>query len=313
MKERNIFPKEVSDTLKGMLAIVILFSHLHYATEIPFLVFFNKIGTTAVALFFFISGFGLMSSFRKKGKAYLGTIPLLRTWKVFLPMLVVTLLYFLLLYLDGQKIEGNIFARLLWQGITPLPNAWFVFVLMYSYYAFFFAFRWSRTPVEGIIFCGAGLLCFVWWAIEHDYERAWWVCSFAFLAGVVYAQYGTNIRSVTRKWYVSLSLLLSVFVIYIFRERFEWLLILPHCILPLLVVVWLKVGSGTQRAFAWLAEHSYEIYLLHGVAIVLLRGNTIYISSDYIFAASVLLTTLFASRLLHALLTAKPKKVNIVP
>lgn len=65
--DENLFPKELSHVLKGILATIIVGSHLHYVTDIGIWNVFNKFGTSVVAMFFFISGYGLMTSLNKMG------------------------------------------------------------------------------------------------------------------------------------------------------------------------------------------------------------------------------------------------------
>lgn len=62
-----LFPKEHTFWLKGILAMMIVCSHLSYATDILAFSLLNKVGTTVVALFLFISGYGLMYSFMNTG------------------------------------------------------------------------------------------------------------------------------------------------------------------------------------------------------------------------------------------------------
>ena len=65
-EERELFLR--LNNLRGILALVVLFSHIWGYTGIRILVPFNKIVTIAVAFFFFLSGYGMMrSSARKPG------------------------------------------------------------------------------------------------------------------------------------------------------------------------------------------------------------------------------------------------------
>lgn len=61
---KDLFPKELSHVLKGILAVIIVGSHLHYVTEMTLWSIFNKLGTSVVAMFFFISGYGMMTSIK---------------------------------------------------------------------------------------------------------------------------------------------------------------------------------------------------------------------------------------------------------
>lgn len=68
---QRTFPKPVSDSLRGVMQLVIVCSHLYFAMEHPPLPFVlcNKLGTTVIALFLFMSGYGLAVSLKSKGEA----------------------------------------------------------------------------------------------------------------------------------------------------------------------------------------------------------------------------------------------------
>lgn len=294
-----LFPKEHTFWLKGILAMMIVCSHLSYATDILAFSLLNKVGTTVVALFLFISGYGLMYSFMSSGTHFLSKMPQ-RIWNIFLPMLVATLVYFLWCYLDGKAIETSILNSLLYEGKTPLPNAWFIFVLLYNYILFGLLFRYSSSRSYAILGIGVGNLLFVLWAIAHTYERAWWACAFSLLTGMLYAYRGEIWFTMLRRKWITFCLCAIVMLCYAFRAHCEYLIIIAHCILPLLIVVWLRFFVlPTGKVLNFLSIYSYEIYLVHGIFISLLRGNTLFIASDYLYSILVISCSCIAAYLLQ--------------
>ena len=68
----------------------------------------------------------------------------------------------------------------------------------------------------------------------------------------------------------------------------EFVLSVAYVLIPLLVIVlinYLKFRKNLLLSF--FGDISYEIYLCQGVCFVLLRGHTIYIASDYVYAFMV--------------------------
>ena len=56
--------KESSNCMKGMAALLIVFSHAHfYSTDLGLLKLFKPFGFIGVSLFFFYSGYGVMCQY----------------------------------------------------------------------------------------------------------------------------------------------------------------------------------------------------------------------------------------------------------
>lgn len=69
--ELFIFDKSKTVLLKAILPMLILLHHLSAVTAWACLKPFGVVGIAVVSLFFFISGYGLLASFQKKGILYL--------------------------------------------------------------------------------------------------------------------------------------------------------------------------------------------------------------------------------------------------
>lgn len=289
------FSKEISHSLKGLLAIVIVCSHLHYATDIFFFTIANKLGTSAVAMFIFISGYGLSFSFKEKGPLYLNGFFRKRMWVVFKPMFIITLLFIGLNYLDKGVLPLNLFKNLFLGGITPLPNSWFVFFLLLFYLFFYVPFRFCKTYFSRILLLSAFSCAYVLLCMTMHFERAWWITTAAFVSGVVYAYKKEELLSFFRRKTVFASVcFLIIVVIY---SKVVVLLLFPYLFIPILIITILSYTGfpANNKILIFLGNISYEIYLLHGVFIVLLRGKHIYIHSDYVYAVAVFVATILGS------------------
>ena len=64
MDEKELFIR--MNNLRGYFAIVVLLSHIWGYTGMSILVPFNKMVTIAVAMFFFLSGYGMIRSYSRK-------------------------------------------------------------------------------------------------------------------------------------------------------------------------------------------------------------------------------------------------------
>ncbi len=327
------FSKTFANSLRGIMQVGIICSHLHYALGGAFFVFLlaNRIGTSIFSMYFFISGFGLMTNlFKARGeaKAWKGFFTK-RVWGIFKVLLVITLLFLGLNYLDRGLIPSNIISRLLQQGLTPLPNSWFVFSLIFLYTSFYFAFRFLAPKHYDWGFLALALLIIGGMAtcISLGYERAWWVTNLAFLSGTLYARFEKQIFSFAYTWF-GIGLF-SLIVLALLWLNVEFLLSLTYLFIPIVAIVllhrlgyvkWIEnayqgtsqtlssLDRGVKKVFNFLSSISYELYLVHGMMIVLLRGKHIYIASDYIFMLSVFVGAIALAYVLHQLFNLRLTK-----
>lgn len=278
----------------------IVMSHLSYATSgILLFMLCNRLGTSIIAMFFFVSGYGLAVGLRRSGaQRPLSTLPR-RLWGIGRPYLMVLAIYIALVWADTGALPSYSPYALLRYGHTLLPNSWFVFVLLYHYLLFAILFSWlGRRPqlASGLLCVGSILAIAVCYAL--GYERAWWVSNLAFCTGVVYAQSEWRIYSIAhRGWAIVAS---AVVVAGIVASGQELLLPLAYIFIPITAIALLdRLGYSRWidqpgRGGVWrimlgkLSQISYELYLVHGVAIVMLRGRHIYIDNDYLFACAVI-------------------------
>lgn len=314
------FDKATSNSLRGIMQLGIVLSHLSYTTAEPALVFSlaNKLGTSIIAMFFFISGYGLMYNHRQRpidlqsmGK---------RIWGIVKPMLCVSILFAGYSYLIGDGAEHYWIKNLVLHGTTPLPNSWFVFVLIWLYLSFGITFNLPRVNITyRLVLLALLSVLQISWSVYWGYERAWWVTTLAFESGCIYALYEKQIyRFMSRWWAMILSV---IFVMGIIISQIEQLLVLPYTVIPIVAIVllnksgypnWIStkerinlcpmlsfISNKLKSILTHLSEISYELYLVHGALIVILRGEYIYIYNDYLFALLLISSSIFIAKIIH--------------
>lgn len=74
-----------TNSLRGVLAILIILHHLSSKIDILFLKWFHDFGAPIVSMFFFVSGYGLIKSYLKKGTAYIDGFLAKRLGKILPP------------------------------------------------------------------------------------------------------------------------------------------------------------------------------------------------------------------------------------
>lgn len=205
---RNVFSltRDRSTVLKGILSLLIILSHTNFHADIPVFKTITNWGGTKVALFFFLSGYGLISSYLRVGSGYMDGFLVKRIWKIVKPLLVITLVYLGVVFLDKKTFPSDIIGALFLQGKTPLPYSWFVYVIILAYIVFFFVFRLKIKVEKKIIFVFIGLLLVSLGLYKLGFDRAWWVSNLAFPTGLVYGLYEEKLLSFSRQKYINLFL-----------------------------------------------------------------------------------------------------------
>lgn len=292
--------------LKGICAVLIVNIHGAINTDIAFLEHIKSWGAPVVSLFLFISGYGLLSSYLAQQNSYLNGFFRKRIWKTAKPYLIATALFIGFEYLDKDSSLTLVYSSLM-KGEPPLPYSWFVISIIIFYFAFYLIFLIPKLSVlDKIMGCIVFSVFYIALVITAGYDRCWWVSSLAFPTGLLF-RYKERVFMKIGSSAVSsiLFLITSCAIVYmLIRSKIEDLLPVAYIFIPLLIIIPVEnlrfTNSSILRFFG---KISYEIYLFHGFFYFLLRGNSIYIQSDFIYLMSVNSMTVLSAYLLSETLT----------
>lgn len=137
------FDKERTLSLRAILALLIILHHLAQVDFTnPLTNPFTQWGLIVAGMFFFITGYGLMISYQRKGESYLQGFIKHRLLKILSPCLFAT---FARLSIQTCITQENAYLQFfsLSNGKTPLPNSWFVYVILLFYLLFFFSAKYK--------------------------------------------------------------------------------------------------------------------------------------------------------------------------
>lgn len=299
--------------IRALLAILIVVGHFSYfgVDELNFL---RVLAPVCVSLFLFISGYGLMVSYQKKGETYLQAFLKKRLLKIVLPAILVSLLHLLLCGNGGVSFLDRV--RLIFtQGTTLLPHYWFVWAILFEYLVFWCSFKW----LPGTLPRYAVLLFTIAFAVvtaQAGFDRCWWVCSLAFPTGLYFAAHENDIFSFCNKktinYWLAIALCSLAFAgLYLSGKPVCWMLC--YIFIPMvaaLVIARLPLDTIKLPILRWTGAVSYEIYLIHITAMTFLRGEYIYISSNLLFVVAVFCVTVGAAYGIHHLSQLITSKTN---
>lgn len=273
----KLFAFDVQNTLalRGVLALLIAFHHLSKEVDslhLPVVQEFVELGAVIVGIFFFLTGYGPMVSYMKKGESYLSNFLSHRFLKLLPAFLIATIGYLVFLSIVHHN---NAFAMFLdmRMGRTPLPNSWFIYTIIFYYLAFYFM---------ALLFPKKSHMIIAMWGISIAYEiilrmlgwgNYWFMTIYALNIGQCYAYFENRIKM--KLEHSSCLLLGSIWALFALF-MIVWLINhiveittlnkLYYCFTSVFIVYAIYImGAIPSKILRITGTISYEFYLVHGI------------------------------------------------
>ena len=305
--------------LKGLFAICIVFHHLssYLGDTFTSLAVFKYVGFFLVGGFFFISGYGLTyGALNKPG--YMKGFLRRRFLPVFFTYTVIDLCYWASNYICGTLTLEHIIKSFF--GLNS--NLWFASVILWLYIAYYLCFRLfgNRGGLVAMTVCVAIYIAVLFSLYRFGGNLIfgfWWYNSIpCFALGMWYSAYREKVNAFIRRrsrLLIPLAPMLTaaLFAVSVIRpEDSARLYVLASQILCALafsastVILSMKLRLGGSL-LSVCGDLSLELYLFHAVFIFFWRSNlsifgfNVFIKSDDLFFAAVILWTFVASYAVH--------------
>lgn len=299
------------NNLRGICALVVLFSHIWGYTGFVLFVPFNKIVTIAVAMFFFLSGYGMMRSYDKK-KYYLSTI-----FREKIPFLLYMSIsaYFVAAFIEHliQNLAEGIYIN----HYTPFSvmkfctsTNWYVYELIGFY--LIFAFVKHFLPEKRQVFYG-GVLSFIAFIILYysGLVQSYYNSIVGFWFGMFcYKQsYLEWTKRYKKGWIAAIICLCGAFISMFILERNTILFALVRnlaAVGAIVLVLYAIQRVNVVNVFnQFLSKISPELYFYHLPVTLLFRSI---MSNVYCYIVAVTATSL-ALAIMIGILDRKVQKI----
>lgn len=311
-----------SNAYRGIFALVVILHHLAQRTTGGYLMpDFTRIGYLAVAVFFFLSGYGLQKK-NISDESYSRGFLIKRIPTILIPYVIMCILYWVTYALLGDvRTLSSTWNSFIKYGDPIVWFSWYVVSIIVFYLAFYLLMKIFRRHHLGTILGGIAYF-FVYVFVCRKLSFGFWWYSTALLPvlGIAWATYERQILKFIRKsYFVLLPLLLLAFVaLSLYKWPLYWLipsvwteltltiiLSLLFVVTALLLSLKLKVGN---KILDFLGSISFEIYMTQGLSMLLLRNDYLKITNDSVWSVSVILLTIVLSFFLHKLFAFLLKK-----
>lgn len=287
---------QTSISLRGILAIVVVFHHLAQKTTSGMLFApFTRYGFLAVSAFMFLSGYGLQKS-HMRSENYKRKFLLKRIPQVLFPYIIVIALFWLMYAFDGKIYSFNDIAQTFVKGDPIAAYSWYIINILVFYVAYWllmlmFRKRYLAMIIGAVVWYGLyAAFCY-----KMGYPAYWYSSSNLVIIGMIWATYEDKILYFVKKRYIPVTIISFVLFISLFIVKINFeitlsrpiplLLTMIVSILFVLCVIMysLKVKFG-NRILEFLGKCSLEIYLVQGLFIIGLRGNRVFIDNEFLWA-----------------------------
>ena len=265
-------------------------------------------GYLAVACFFFLSGYGLMVQYQKKGNDYLKGFLLKRVVPLYIVCAIFILFYWGASVALGESVGLSTVAQSFFFGKTIISKGWYFQAILIWYVLFYLSFRFLKKESRKIVLLFVSFVLYIALCLIMRLESTWYEGCFCVVLGVVWAKNKSKIDDILSKRYA----LCLLFVFILFTVTFVFgntsildrnLQIVFKCVsasaFSILIVMLLRVLKVNFAVTRFLGKISLEIYILHGFFLSFFFSKYISIKNPLLYGALVIASTIAVAVIIH--------------
>lgn len=314
-EKQSYFSKSHTDCIKGIFALMVVICHIwgQISSEVNtggFIIhnlgrLFTIMGYISVSIFFFLSGYGLMSQHEKFGENYIKAFPKRNILSLYAINLFLIGLYCLFNVLMQVRLDLSILAFSLLYGNTIIPYGWYLQAIILFYIFFYISSLITKKHMEKIII--VFFLLFIYCLVANKFlSLTWYECSFTFVLGMLFKIRKDRIDSIIKRHYtlfLTFAILLFLLSCFWGNKTFSLIGIFLKIISTILfcfVIVLLAMKVNFKNPLTTFLSNIYlEIYALQGITIAFFRSNIVYVKDAYLYGATVILATVALAYIFH--------------
>lgn len=300
--------KDYTTYLRGICALAIMLRHIRITDFAPLNVF-DYLGNPIVGIFFFLSGYDMLTRIKQTGiDNYMNGFILKRCVPLFVEYIFVWIFNFVCMFL----VSGNF--NFLKKIITPY--SWFIIMIEVLYIVFYIGYKLFKDNLKRlIIFVTISELALIIALSVFGVGECWYLSLLCFSGGMIYSVVNLNKKKTLPLIFGFGALaVVATGAEYVLSDKPKiivlWALIYNVSVLSLAIVA-LSVGRYVRfknPVFELCGKMSLEIYLLHGVFQYVFKEIKPIYNNSLLYGAMIILCTLLMSYGLMKLKTLKLKK-----
>lgn len=252
--------------MKGMFAIFVMIVHFsqRMGNAGPMVLFKNP-GYLAVGGFFFLSGYGMYSSFIKNKEISIKK-SFNRLMHIYKPFILITIVYMVIivLYNNGNYSKIDILLNII--NIKQIdPITWYLMTMVYFYIAFHISYRYFKGKKCEIALLILSFMYLIAAIVLKNKEIWWYNTSFMFFTGVIFKKYENELyNKVRNREIVIFTFGIILFGIHLILLRDN---VISQSIITVIVIIGFMILNFrvkyNSKLFILMGSISYELYLVH--------------------------------------------------
>lgn len=323
---KNYLSKIDANNIKGIFVILIIFSHYVGYVQLggrydqPYLALREHLNQMVVAMFWFYSGYGIMTSMQRKNKGYLKGILMRRFPKVWASLAAAVGIFMLVNLITGRQYPvGQIMLSLIgWESIGN--SNWYMFDTLVIYLLVYLSFsmvKFRSKKVQEYVGCAFLTVLtgvFIYTLMKVGKENYWYNSVIIFPVGCWYALLKDKIESIFMKndrFYMGGALLAVLIYSISFRNRWKYGIegytVWAVAFVAVIVLFTMKV-SISSHIFTWFGEHVFSVYMLQRIPMIIF-SDLGFARNKYMFLVICIISTVFLADLFDRYIGEKIKRV----
>lgn len=318
----EIFDINNTNALKGVFAIVVLFGHAFSLNQASYLFCrFNNLGAYACAVFFFISGYGLMYQY-KNNDNYLNTFLRKRFVSILIPAITGSVIYILFKSIFIEDFTFKMIVESSLKGHTPIiDNSWFIIELSLLYLAFYLFFKvkdlinksFSNDVVTLMLATLTIIMVIVIKLIGWGYN--WYASILGFPLGLIIANNSETTIKLINKYSIKIIICSIAFIIgatyyqillnkissSFSNDVLETIIdIIAKLVFVMLIFSASSIFTVKNKCIDFISKISYELYIIHGLLIIVFN-QLIIIYNDLLKIVFILASSIIGAYVLNVI------------
>ena len=322
----ELLSKEQGQYLRGLFASLILVCHIYgmlssrVDTTSLLLnpVFFYPLfglGYISVAVFLFITGYGLVQQYNRRGIDYINDFPRNRILPFYIKYVILILLYivfYTLCKVPGNKVSALVIIKSFLFGGTIVSKGWYLQASLIIYLCFFAIFRLVKS--RRWLWVITATLIYIIICILLGLPTTWYECAllpmFGGLCGSIDVKPQKNWLCI-----IVAGMLFCILFLLGIKSFFGEPIRILCKILSTVVFVWFVLSlinknvHPLRRIFCWLGSISFEIYVLQGMVMEFFEYG-FRIENHLLYCIAVVAITIIISILTHPAFNAIDGKLK---
>lgn len=278
----NYFNQTQTSILKGISILLIVVHHLTIRLINPnFMKPFLNVGFLGVAIFFFISGYGLISSYLKD-ENHLNNFFSKRVARVYIPFMVTNIfigITSILIFDESYSITEIFLTSIFLKNITSGQVFWYINATILFYIVFYLTLKFLKTTTKAIIIMFIYSIIYIFVCRIQEMGIYWYNTALAFPFGVLVAYKKEKILYIIKTYYNKLFIIFLIGFVIIFLISFEesknkFIFDTISSILFIFLVMLLNYKLNIKsKLLDFIGSISFEIYLVHQFIIDIFYGR----------------------------------------